>query len=208
MVYTVENAIFLDDTSLTEVAYPQSGSLCKLDNQKEVTFDTYGVPERACAGYTSVEEIVLTEKVTSLGGYGFLDCSNAKEIVLPSSLSSTEFYSFENSGITHLVIPDGIVSISESFRDCHNLEYVVLPKSVMAIENQAFLGDNGYKTFYKGTDYEWKTIAIDSESSSINRGVYYCSDSEPADDGKYWHYVNNGRAFWTKSSTTNSGDTK
>lgn len=65
----------------------------------------------------------------------------------------------------------------------------------MAIENQAFLGDNGYKTFYKGTAYEWKAIAIDSESSSVNRNIYYYSDSEPAGDGKYWHYVDNGPTF-------------
>lgn len=212
-VYTVENNIFLGDTSLTEVvyqtsAYPQSGSLFKLDNLKKVTFDTYSVPGRACAGCTNLEEIVLTEKVTSLGGYCFSDCSNVKDIVLPSSLNSTGFYSFLNSGITRLVIPDGISSISTSFRDCHNLEYVVLPKSVMSITVQAFCCDSGYKTFYKGTSDEFKSIAIDSDSTSIADDVYYYSDREPTDDGKYWHYVDNEPTVWTKSSTTDNDDTK
>lgn len=200
-VTTVENNIFMGCPDLVHVtyqttAYPSVGTIFKVDSLKKVTFDCYQTPYNGCFGCTNLEEVELTDKVQIIGGHCFQDCRNLKKCNFPRNLIDLGFYSFYGAGIENVVIPDKIVKIDNTFRDCVALKYVIIPKSVRSIEGQAFYLTRNYKTFYLGTANQWNSISISSDSESIADNVYFYSETEPVEDGKFWHYVDGEPSIW------------
>ena len=201
-VDTVGNTLFLGCSSLTEVyyntsAFPANGSLFHNEALTRVVFNGTNVPDNACYSCTNLTEIILGDNVKSLGSYCFYNCTGVSEVVLPTGLTYAGFYSFYGSGITKIVLHEGITSVDCSFRGCNNLEYVIIPKSLTIIEGQAFyLCPSTMKTFYMGNQVEWNVISISSDSEVINTNVYFYSVNEPTSAGNYWHYIDNVPTIW------------
>ena len=62
-----------------------------------------------------------------------------KSVTLPQSLKKLEYRVFAKSGLTSVVIPEGITRLPDgTFTECQNLETVTLPTTLEAIENNAF----------------------------------------------------------------------
>ena len=109
--------------------------------------------------YTNGEEKILV-------GY----TGNETELTLPSGITSINQGAFYNNDkITSVTIPDSVTSIGErAFYDCLSLNIV----------------------YYNGTAEEWSGISIgDYNSYLINATRYYYSETEPVEEGNYWHYV-------------------
>ena len=99
------------------------------------------------------------------------------------------------------IITNEVLSIADSaFFDCENLRAIVINKKIISIGEYAFpyasFERNSLTTiYYMGTENEWKKIAIAPFSHTIDRDIYYYSETEPmmnyegtAYDGSYWHY--------------------
>ena len=65
---------------------------------------------------------------------------------------------------------------------------------VTTIGFSAFYGCSSLTAvYYKGTASDWAKVTIDSSNSSlINATRYDYSESQPAIEGNYWHYGENG----------------
>jgi len=54
--------------------------------------------------------------------------------------------------------------------------------------------------YYKGSATDWAKIVIEDRESNddlINATRYYYSEEEPAEEGNWWHYDENGEiAVW------------
>ena len=113
-----------------------------------------------CSGLTSV---TIPNSVTSIGSSAFYNCSGLKKVIVPDikNWCSIKFgenyanplyyahhlYSDENTEITELIIPDGVVSIgSSAFYACSSLTSVTIPNSVTSIGSSAFYGCSGLKS--------------------------------------------------------------
>ena len=104
---------------------------------------------------------------------------------------------------TKLVLPDCVTQIYKcAFFQCKSLISVVIPDSVTTIGESAFeYCSNLTIIYYEGTSDEWEDISIsDYNRYLINVTKYYYIENEadvPTDDGKYWHYDENGNiAIW------------
>jgi hypothetical protein len=122
------------------------------------------LPEGAFSGCAKLTGVVIPDSVTTLGRRVFADCSALAELTLPAGiqaipngafsgcrklsglalpagLTSVGSQAFAFSGITNLVIPDGVTAIQdETFRDCPELTSVTIPQGVRTIGHQAFAG--------------------------------------------------------------------
>lgn len=89
----------------------------------------------------TVEKIVISEGITSVGNWSFLDFSRLCDIELPKSLRNIGERSFYGcKGLEYIKIPEGVKSIEDgAFNGCVNAKRIDLPDSLEKIGISAFM---------------------------------------------------------------------
>jgi len=158
-----------------------------------------------CSALTSVtfEE---GSKLTSIGERAFYNCSALESIVIPANVESICSYAFYDlNTLTSVTFEEGskLKSIGEgAFKYCDALESIVIPASVETIGQAAFAFCSALKTVYYGGDAaSWSEISIGNTNNSnsylTDATRYYYSESEPTEEGNFWHYNEDGNiAVW------------
>jgi hypothetical protein len=93
----------------------------------------------------------------------------------------------------------GTVHVEENaFEGCTSMLTVVLPSTLSTIEDSAFAYCSNIKTvFFGGTEEQFDAIEIaDSNEAITDANLYIYSESEPTDDGNYWHYEGGSPVIW------------
>ena len=88
----------------------------------------------------SLTSVVIPDSVTTIGMYGFGNCSSLKSVVIGNSVTYIGDGAFQNgSQLTSIVIPDSVTSISiAAFSNCTRLTSVTIGNSVTSISSLAF----------------------------------------------------------------------
>ena len=185
---TINRAAFYQCRNLTNVIIPDS-----------VT----SIGSSAFSNCYNLTSVTIPDRVTSIGESAFYRCSGLTSITIPDSVTSIGHEAFRDcSGLTSVTIPISVTSIgSSAFSYCYNLTSVVIPNNVVNIGVNAFFScDNLTNVFYKGTAEDWSSIIIGESALSSVFDLYYFTESEPADDGNYWHYDTDGKTpvIWEK----------
>ena len=106
---------------------------------------------------------------------------------------------FSSTPLENIVIPDGVTKINEGAFHWTKIKYVVIPKSVTYIDKEVFGSCAQLEAvYYFGTPEEWENIYIDSYLNVYltNAPRYYYSETEPTEDGSWWHYVDGVPTAW------------
>ena len=71
---------------------------------------------------------------------------------------------------------------------------MVIPDSVTSIGNSAFMDCRSLTSvYYEGTAEEWGRISIGASNSYLTNATrYYYSETQPTEEGNWWHYDENG----------------
>ncbi len=95
-----------------------------------------------------IRNVIIGDKVTSIGGYAFCYCTELTQIEIPSSVNCIGSYAFEYcSGLTSIEIPNTVTSIGEAaFQGCTGLSTVTVPDSVINLGKSVFSSCAGLKT--------------------------------------------------------------
>lgn len=76
-----------------------------------------------------------------------------------------------DSGITAVVIPDGVVAIEDGvFGGCGSLLSVTIPASVTSIGSNAFVGCGKLTVTYAGTEEQWNALGVDTKDIYVIYG--------------------------------------
>lgn len=96
---------------------------------------------------TDINEIIISQGITSIGDNLFQSCKNLKEIVIPDSVNTIGTAAFSDcSGLQNISIPDTVVNIGNSaFSRCTNLISVKLPNNLNRINNGLFVNCKNLK---------------------------------------------------------------
>lgn len=173
-------------------------------------------------GCTSLKEVIFSNSLTAIGDYAFGYTSNLTEINLPSSLKQIGMGAFSGSGLVNLVFPNGLEKIGVgAFAMCNALEKVTLPDALKTLERNAFSNCSSLKkivipsgiesierdtilnckalevVYFKGTQTEWNTV-VGADNFLYNDKMCFYSQTQPTEEGNYWHYVNGEIVLWTK----------
>lgn len=110
-------------------------------------------------------------------------------------------------GLSTIIITGNVeVFGTGAFAGCHNLHTLVIPKSVTKIGGQ-ILADTLIKyVYYCGTEDDWENVNDGGAGNNMHlHGYgnlidprYYYSETNPSEDGKYWHYVDGVPTPWNE----------
>ena len=90
----------------------------------------------------SINTVVISDGVTTIGQYAFYSCTGLKTMTIPNSVTSISASAFEGcSGLTSITIPNSVSSIGKSaFSGCTWLTTVTISDGVRSIGASAFYG--------------------------------------------------------------------
>ena len=184
------------------------------------------LPKFAFYSASKVETVVLPSTITSIEDVAFNTCTNLINLNIPSGVTTIGKEVFEGcSSLQSLTIPgveyinkysfkdcsslknikfgsytSGQQIISENaFDNCTSLEYLIIPETMFRIYNNNFNDvPAGFKVFYEGTSSTtWDNVVTKmSAEEKAKATVYYYSETEPAEAGNYWHYVDDVPTIW------------
>ena len=171
------------------------------------------IGEAAFEDCSRLTNVVIGKSVTSIGYDAFYLCSRLTGIEV--SAENTTYQSIDGNlytkdgtpsihyaigkAETSFTIPDCVTSIGwHAFEYCRSLTNVVIGKSVTSIGYDAFLNCSSLTSvYYKGTAGKWAAISIDSWNDDLTNATRYdYSETEPTEEGNYWHYVDGIPTAW------------
>lgn len=127
--------------------------------------------ESAFGKCTGLTELVLPDSVTSIGTQAFYRCTGLRTVTLSKNLTSIGYMAFSGcTGLTDLVFPDSLKKIDqEAFRYCSGLNSISLGTGLTTIGRMAFDGCDPTAVDYRGTQKEWRSIAIGNKNDCLSR---------------------------------------
>ena len=185
----IESVTIPDGVSIGESAF----SMCKNLKSVRLPLDLKVLPLHTFFGCSLLQNIEIPEGVVEIGERAFYACSSLKDIVLPSTLKTIGVSAFERSAVTSLIIPDG-VEIADMVGG-ETLKEIVIPVSITNIRRTYSGAKNLEKIYYRGTVEEWESVVADV-SLPTNATVYYYSETQPTDEGNYWHFADGKPIVW------------
>ena len=107
--------------------------------------------------------------------------------------------------MTIVTIGNGVMSIGFSaFYECGNLTTVTMGDSITSIGESAFFNCNSLITvYYLGGEENWRKVVIGAKNDKLkNATIRYYSETQPTDNGNYWHYDTDGKTpvAWKKEN--------
>ena len=75
------------------------------------------------------------------------------------------------------------------------MKEIVIPVSITNIRRTYSGAKNLEKIYYRGTVEEWESVVADV-SLPTNATVYYYSETQPTDEGNYWHFADGKPIVW------------
>ena len=123
--------------------------------------DSYNAPWFSY--YYSIESVIISSGVTTIGNYTFCYCECITSVTIPNSITSIGAGAFAGCISLAIVnIPNSVVSIGTgAFTGCVTLTSVTIPNSVTSIEECAF-----------SDCYELTSVIISNSISSIGNSVF------------------------------------
>ncbi len=147
--------VMSDTTSLYINGIQPSGDL--VISESVTTIPSYAFVN--CVGLTSV---TIPDSVTSIGDYAFSGCTGLMSITIPGSVTSIGSSAFYGcTGLTSIVIPNSVTSIGDSaFFNCSSLTSITIPSSVTSIGKKMFMCCYNLSTInFEGTIEQWNAVA-------------------------------------------------
>ena len=206
-VFFIGTSAFSRCTELTDLALPFSikyiGSYafsnCPGLKEIRITPDLELTIWSLCNA-VGLSKVIFEEGVTFFPN--FCDCESLTELELPSTITSlglegsgADLPYLEGSSVTFLDIPEGVTFMCGRFFLRSMIESIVIPTTLADYEKSSFENCPLKEVFFRGTEEQCprglKTIFAELEVP-----LYYLSETEPTEEGNFWHYVDGQPVIW------------
>ena len=146
---------------------------------------------------TGLEKVIIEEGATFVPF--FTGCSSLKEIQLPSTITALGMDGsdgnephFWGTQITFVELPEGLTYLGWYVFMSGNIESIVLPSTLTEVYTDTFDAESLKYVFFRGTEDQ----LLDEVRETIHAPIYFYSETEPTEDGNFWHYVDGQPVIW------------
>ena len=119
---------------------------------------------------TALTDVVLSDKITSIGESAFDGCTSLLNINIPNGVSIIEEGTFKGcENLKTLQLPEGVMKINNNaFYGCTSLEKINTPENLMAIRQKVFFITVRiyYNLIFLLTSPQWDTMFSKVEAAS------------------------------------------
>ena len=170
------------------------------------------IGEYAFHGARKIKRIIFPKSITAIEMGAVVDCQSLEYVYLPEKRIEMDRTSFGNTPslkILHL-FPENHTSLNPNTARC--VEFLegctvirakiydrcaIIPKSakvIYAIFSAVFGMSESAIAYYKGSAEEWAEITFPLEMGIGTKTLYlyFYSETEPTEEGNYWHYADDG----------------
>ena len=139
-VTSIGDMAFSNCSSLTGVYISDIEAWCKINFNSGTSSNPLQYARNLYLNGELVTKLVITDGVTSIGGWAFDRCRSLESVTIPDSVESIGYYAFSScTSLTSVSIGKGVTSIGEgAFSYCDSLTSVTIPDSVESIGSNAF----------------------------------------------------------------------
>lgn len=204
-VTTIGFYAFAGCSTLTKVSFGEGVSVicdrafegCLLLSDITLPTTLTDLGNNAFGGCNAITRVIVPDSVTTIGNGAFANCSSLTFIKMSGGIQSIKSNAFADcSALKTAVISEGTTALCfGAFGGCTALEKLVLPKSLNNILTGVLKDSDKLEAIcYSGTQSEWNAVvnqALPSERINLTP-VYFYSETEPAEEGNFWHYDENG----------------
>ena len=105
-----------------------------------------------------------------------------------SILSSTDVRFFE--------VHEGVIALGSCVFAHTELESIVLPSTLETVGKEIFFSSDRLEAvFFRGTE-EQCLQELKDQVADVGATIYYLSETEPTEEGNFWHYVDGKPVIW------------
>ena len=162
----------------------------------KVTITGGNIPRNAFYNCDRLTSVVFPDGMTSIGASACYNCDRLTSVVIPDSVTSIDSSAFSDcDSLTSVIISDNVTSIgSSAFAYCDSLTSIVISDSVTSIGSLAFDDcESLASVYYKGNVNKWNTISVGPNNANLTSAtICYYVETEPTEEGNFWHYAENG----------------
>ena len=144
-VWEIGTQIFWDCDNLSTVHYnslygSSENSFLNIPSITTVIFGGTIVPSYILQNNTTVRNISILDGVKYIKWGAFSGCTGLTEIIIPEGVTDISGAFRGCTGLTEIIIPEGVTNISGAFSGCTELAEIVIPEGVTSIGSGAFSG--------------------------------------------------------------------
>ena len=150
-----------------------------------------------------LSSVTIEKGAWLIGVAAFNLCSNLRYVSMGDTVKTISYDAFRFcQNLKSIDFGKSVRSIGvDAFAACSKLASIKLPKTIEVIEYRAFAFCESLSVvYYEGTEEDWNNIYIDDVGSHnedlLTATRYYYSETQPTEDGNYWHYVGGEVTKW------------
>ena len=212
----IPDSTFIETGSLKSITLPNSLKTIYMSAFARSGLESIYIPDSVTeigisvfSGCSSLTYARLSPGIEEISNNLFMKCSSLARVEIPRGVKKLGNNAFANcTSLTKISLPDTLTDFGfEPFKACSRLESIVLPNSLAFLGLSPFPSCESLKAVYfEGTAAQWDEMyqmTIDRLGSNINTRppfsnavIYYYSETEPSEEGNYWHYVDGVATPW------------
>ena len=140
-----------------------------------------------------LKELYLPDSITCNVSFG--GCSSLTDVNLSNNTLRIVTEAFRDTAITFLEVPEGCISLAYKAFVNTSIESIVLPSTLDNVEYHIFDGSPLKEVFFRGTE-EQCLQELKDQVAEVGATLYYYSETEPTEEGNFWHYVDGKPVIW------------
>ena len=144
-----------------------------------ITDSVLYIDDGAFYGCTKLEEVRLSHRITFLGAY---DSDYGEDMFAYTSIKSIE-------------IPEGVRILGHYTFDGAGVEQLVLPSTLTAVYISSF-GGSLKDIYLRATAAHYPADLLEEIDEQTDATLYFYSETEPTEEGNFWHYVEGKPVIW------------
>ena len=191
------------DTDATEVVIPSA--VCNIPVVAVGYHSPYGpaLEEYVFTNSTSLKVLYIPDSVLYIDDAAFSGCNNLTDVRLSYSIEYLGAYGsdygevmFGDTEVKFLEVPEGVSLLGYyTFRDS-DIEYLILPSTLTGLFQDSMTNCPLRNIYFRATEEHYPESLLEEIDEQTDATLYFYSETEPTEEGNFWHYVDGKPVIW------------